>query len=285
MSMRFSLSITNYSWPGSPTTLGSELARVVRAADDAGLDTVWVADHLIQADPTSIPDSEMLEAYTTLGFVAAQTQRIRLGTMVTGVTFRPASLLIKAVTTLDVLSGGRAWLGVGAGYQEDEARALDLSLPPVPERFDRLEDLLRLARQMWAGDASPFTGTHSRLERPVGNPLPVSRPHPPILIGGTGERKTLGLVARYADACNLFDIPDGAATIRHKLAVLAQHCDAVGRPYGEIEKTVSTRLEPAETAAAFAERCAALAELGIEHAVVITSEPWSEQRIAVLAAA
>src|SRR5215208_1587116 len=185
--MRFSLSITNYSWQSSPTGLGSELARVVRAADDADLDTVWVADHLIQADPTSTPESEMLEAYTTLGFLAAQTQTVRLGTMVTGVTFRPPALLIKAVTTLDVLSGGRAWLGVGAGYQQDEARAMDLPLPPVPERFDRLEDLLRLAKQMWAGDASPFTGTHARLERPVGNPLPVTRPHPPILVGGTGE--------------------------------------------------------------------------------------------------
>src|SRR5215213_3238413 len=151
--MVFSLSITNYSWPSGPAALGSELARIVSLADEAGLDTVWVADHLIQADPTSTPDSEMLEAYITLGFLAAQTQRVRLGTMVTGVTFRPPALMIKAVTTLDVLSGGRAWLGIGAGYQQDEARAMGLDLPPLGERFERLEETLRLAVQMWVGDA------------------------------------------------------------------------------------------------------------------------------------
>src|SRR5215213_5517006 len=259
--MVFSLSITNYSWPSGPAGLGSELARIVSLADEAGLDTVWVADHLIQADPTSIPDSEMLEAYTTLGFLAAQTRRVRLGTMVTGVTFRPPSLLIKAVTTLDVLSGGRAWLGVGAGYHEDEARAMDLSLPPVGERFDRLEETLRLALQMWSGDSSPFEGRHYRLERPVNNPPAVSEPHPPILIGGAGERRTLRLVAQYADACNLFDIPDGGKTIRHKLEVLARHCDAVGRPYDEIEKTVSTRMNPGQSSDEFATECDRLAAL------------------------
>jgi F420-dependent oxidoreductase-like protein len=281
--MRFSLSITSYSWPGSPTALSSALARVVRAADEAGLDTVWVADHLIQADPTSTPDAEMLEAYTTLGFLAAQTQQVRLGTMVTGVTFRPPSLLIKAVTTLDVLSGGRAWLGVGAGYQEDEARAMDLPLPPVAERFERLDETLRLALQMWSGDSSPFDGRHLHLQRPLNNPPAVATPHPPILIGGMGERKTLRMVAKYADACNLFDIPDEGKTIRHKLGVLARHCDAVGRPYDEIEKTVSTRLNPGESSQAFADRCAGLGALGIEHAVVITAGPWTEDAVAQLA--
>ena len=210
--MRFSLSITNYSWQSSPTGLDSELARVVRAADEARLDTVWVADHLIQADPTSTPDSEMLEAYTTLGFLAAHTQRVRRGTMVTGVTFRPPSLLIKAVTTLDVLSGGRAWLGVGAGYQQEEAAWMGLPLPPLVDRYGRLEDTLRLAHQMWAGDESAFHGTQHQLARPMDSPTSLQRPHPPILVGGTGERRTLPLVARYADACNVFDIPDGRAT-------------------------------------------------------------------------
>jgi F420-dependent oxidoreductase-like protein len=283
--MRLSLSITNYTWPGGPSGLGSELARTVRAADEARLDTVWVADHLIQADPMSVPDSEMLEAYTTLGFLAAHTRRIRLGTMVTGVTFRPASMLIKAVTTLDVLSGGRAWLGVGAGYEENEARAMDLPLPPVAERFERLEETLRLAFQMWAGDASPFEGRHYHLERPVSSPPPLQAPHPPILIGGMGERKTLRLVAAHADACNLFDIPDQGKTIRHKLDVLARHCDAAGRDYHEIEKTVSTRLNPGESPGEFAERCAALGRLGIEHAVVITAGPWTEDAVERLAAA
>jgi F420-dependent oxidoreductase-like protein len=283
--MRISLSITNYSWQGGPARLAAELARVVRAAEAGGLDTVWVPDHLLQAAPGCAPDAEMLEAYTTLGFLAGQSARIRLGAMVTAATYRSPGLLIKAVTTLDVLTGGRAWLGIGAGYHEGEALALGLSLPPAAERYERLEETLRLALQMWAGDVSAFAGSHYRLERPLNSPQSLTRPHPPILIGGMGERKTLRLVARYADACNLFDIPDGGATIRHKLAVLAEHCEAAGRPYGEIEKTVSTRLERSETAAAFAERCAGLAELGIEHAVVIASEPWSEERIAVLAEA
>jgi F420-dependent oxidoreductase-like protein len=283
--MRLSLNITNYSWPGGTAALGPELARVVGAADAGGIDTVWVSDHLIQADPTAVPDSEMLEAYTALGFLAAQTERVRLGTMVSAVTFRAPSLLIKAVTTLDVLSGGRAWLGLGAGYQEDEARAMGLSLPPLAERFEVLEETLELAVRMWEDDRSPFEGRHLRLERPVGNPRPVVRPHPPILVGGAGERKTLRLVARYADACNLFDIPDGGRTVRHKLDVLARHCEEVGRPFEAIEKTVSTRLNPDETGAAFAERCAALADLGLDHAVVITPGPWTEERVAVLAAA
>ena len=234
--MRVSIAVTNYSWPGGPNGLGSELARLVRGADRAGVDTVWVVDHLLQADPTAPPeDTEMLEAYTTLGFLAAQTERVRLGTMVSGVTFRPPALLVKAVTTLDVLSGGRAWLGLGAGYHGEEAEAMGLPLPPVAERFQRLEETLRIAAQMWAGDDAPFEGRHYRLGRPAGSPPPIQRPGPPVLVGGTGERKTLRLVAQYADACNLFDIPDGGRTVTHKLAVLAQHCADLGRPYDQIE--------------------------------------------------
>ena len=186
----------------------------MRAAEAAGLDTVWVPDHLLQADPSSTPEAEMLEAYTALGFLAAQGGRVRLGTMVTAATFRTAALLVKAVTTLDVLSGGRAWLGIGTGYHEGEARALGLPLPPRGERYERLEETLRIALQMWAGDESAFSGVHYALERPVNSPQAITRPHPPILIGGMGERRTLRLVARYADACNLFDIPDGGKTIR-----------------------------------------------------------------------
>jgi F420-dependent oxidoreductase-like protein len=279
--MRISLNVTNYSWPD----LDTELVRTVRAADELGLDTVWLSDHLIQADPTAVPDSEMLEAYTTLGFLAGQTERIRLGTMVTAVTFRPPSVLVKATTTLDVLSRGRAWFGVGAGYLEDEARAMDLPLPPVRERFERLEETLQLALQMWSGDSSPFEGRHHRLERPVNSPSAVTRPHPPILVGGAGERKTLRLVAQYADACNLFDIPDEGKTIRHKLEVLKRHCEAVARPYDEIEKTVSTRMNPVQSSEEFAGELDRLAALGIEHAVVLTAGPWSEDGVARLAAA
>ena len=281
--MRVSVNVTNYSWPDSPSGLAARLSEVVRVADGAGLDTVWVSDHLLQADPTSTEDAEMLEAYTTLGFLAARTERVRLGSMVTGVTYRPPALLVKAVTSLDVLSGGRAWLGIGAGYHTSEAQAMGLPLPAVTERFERLEDTLRLALQMWVGDDAEFHGTHYQLQRPINSPNSLRRPHPPILVGGMGERRTLRLVAQYADACNLFDIPDGGQTIRHKLAVLAQHCAAVGRPYDHIEKTVSTRLEPGESADAFARRCTGLAELGIEHAVVITSGPWTDDALATLA--
>jgi F420-dependent oxidoreductase-like protein len=250
--MRVSIGVTNYSWPDGPQRLGSELARLVRGADQAGVDTVWVVDHLLQADPSAAPgETEMLEAYTTLGFLAARSERVRLGTMVTGVTFRPPALLVKAVTTLDVLSGGRAWLGLGAGYHGEEAAAMGLPLPPVAERFERLEETVQIAARMWAGDEAPFEGRHYRLGRPEGRPPPTQRPGPPILIGGTGERKTLRLVARYADACNLFDIPDGGRTVTRKLAVLARHCADLGRPYDQIEKTLSTRLEPSESSEAF----------------------------------
>lgn len=283
--MRLSINITNYSWPDGPAGLAGHLDRVVRAADDAGLHTVWVSDHLIQADPGSRPEAEMLEAYTTLGFLAAQTRRVRLGTMVTGVTFRPPALLIKAVTTLDVLTGGRAWLGVGAGYQAEEASAMGLALPPTGERFDRLTEVLRLALQMWTGDDTAFHGTHYRLDRPLNSPNSVQRPHPPILIGGAGERRTLRLVAEYGDACNLFDIPDGGQTVRHKLAVLARHCDEVGRSHDSIDKTLSTRFDPGESIDAFVDRCATLAGLGIGHLVLITSGPWTEDALGRLAAA
>jgi F420-dependent oxidoreductase-like protein len=281
--MRVSISLTNLSWPDG---LGPGLGRVVEVADRAGVDTVWVVDHLIQADPTApAGDTEMLEAYTTLGFLAARTERVRLGTMVTGVTFRPPALLVKAVTTLDVLTGGRAWLGIGVGHHGGEASDMGLPFPPAAERYERLEETLQLANRMWVGDETPFEGRHYRLGRPQGSPGPVSHPHPPILIGGAGERKTLRLVARYADACNLFDIPDGGRTVRHKLAVLARHCEEVGRPYEAIEKTLSSRLEAGESSDDFARRCQAAAALGIEHMVVISSAPWTTEALSTLATA
>ncbi|HZC71092.1 MAG TPA: LLM class F420-dependent oxidoreductase [Jatrophihabitans sp.] len=284
--MRVSISVTNYSWPSGASHLADELTQVARAADDAGVDTVWVTDHLLQADPTAPPDDkDMIEAYTTLGFVAARTQRVRLGAMVSPVTFREPALLVKAVTTLDVLSGGRAWLGIGAGYHGAEAEAMGLPLPPTAERFERLEETLQIAERMWSGESSAFDGTHYRLADPSGGPAPLSRPRPSILIGGTGEQRTLRLVARYADACNVFDIPDGGKTIRHKLDVLAGHCADVGRPYEAIEKSLSTRLNPDESSDQFVQRAGAAAELGIEHLVVITSGAWTTASVDTLAAA
>jgi F420-dependent oxidoreductase-like protein len=264
--MKLSVSVTNYSWPDS---IGDRLATLARALDDTAVDTLWVPDHLLQADPSSQLDEPMLEAYTSLGYLAAVTSRIRLGTMVTAATFRAPALLIKAVTTLDVLSAGRAWLGLGAGYNADEARAMGLFMPDTAERFARMAELLRLARQMWAGDETPFRGEYLELTHPVGSPLPVTKPRPPVLIGGTGERQTLRLVAEYGDACNLFDVPDGGAAIRRQLAVLDRHCADVGRPADEIEHTVTTALQDGETAEELVERCRALGDLGVHHVVVI----------------
>lgn len=277
--MRVSITIADYSWPRLP----EELGRIAVAADESGVDTLWVPDHLVQADPRQSLDDPMLEAYTTLGFLAARTERVRLGTMVTAATFRPPAVTVKAVTTLDALSGGRAWFGIGAGHHEGEARAMDLPFPPTAERFERMDEILRIALHMWSGDHDPFEGTHYHLDNPVCRPQPVRRP--PILIGGTGERKTLRQVAQYADACNVFDLPDGGRAIRHKLDVLARHCDEIGRPYDDIDKTVSTRLNPGESAADFAARCAVFAEWGIDHVVVLSPQPWTEAAVALVAKA
>ena len=264
--MKLSVSVTNYSWADR---LNDRLVSLAGFLDDTAVDTLWVPDHLLQADPASRLDEPMLEAYTALGYLAAATSRIRLGAMVTAATFRAPALLIKAVTTLDVLSAGRAWLGIGAGYNGDEARAMGLFLPDTAERFARMTELLRLARHMWNGDETPFRGEYLELEHPIGSPRPVTTPRPPVLIGGTGERRTLRLVAEYGDACNLFDVPDGGAAIRRQLGVLDRHCVDVGRPPGEIERTVTTALREGEESAELAERCHALGDLGVQHVVVI----------------
>ena len=281
--MRVSISITDYTWPEGPPVIPQRLHEVAMAADDIGVDTVWVADHLVQADPTVPDDTEMLEAFTTLGHLAGATTRVRLGTLVAAATFRPPALLVKAVTTLDVLSDGRAWLGVGAGYQEDEATAMGLPMPPVAERFEHLEDVLRLARQMWSGDPAPFHGHRHYLAAPSCDPAPVTSPHPPILVGGTGEKRTLRLVAEHADACNLFDIPDGGKTVAHKLAVLARHCEEVGRARTEIETTLSTRIGPGQSAPDFVQHCTDMAGLGVDHVILLAAGAWTGTSVQDLA--
>jgi F420-dependent oxidoreductase-like protein len=279
--MKLSVSLTNYSWAGR---LHDHLRSLAGLLDDTAVDTLWVPDHLLQADPASRLDEPMLEAYTALGYLAAATSRIRLGAMVTAATFRAPALLIKAVTTLDVLSAGRAWLGIGAGYNGDEVRAMGLFLPGTAERFARMTELLRLARQMWNGDETPFHGEYLILEDPVGSPRPVTTPRPPVLIGGTGERRTLRLVAEYGDACNLFDVPDGGAAIRRQLDVLDRHCADVGRPPEEIERTVTTALQDGENAGQLVERCQSLGELGIQHVVVIArGRPLSDDDLDAVA--
>jgi F420-dependent oxidoreductase-like protein len=280
--MRTSIAITNFSWRRD---IGDELTAVGALADDSGIDSVFVADHLQQVEPGTEPGEPMLEAFTTLGHLAALTTRVRLGAMVASATLRPPALLVKAVTTLDVLSGGRAWFGIGAGYQQAEADAMGFVLPAVDERFAWLEDTLQLARRMWTVDATPFVGRTLTAQQPTSSPPPATQPHPPILIGGSGEQRTLRLVARYADACNLPDIPDGGATIRHKLAVLAAHCRAEGRPFERITKTVTTRLSPGDDANGFIERARGLAALGLDQVVVLTRGPWTTATLGTLARA
>jgi F420-dependent oxidoreductase-like protein len=232
--MRLGLHISSFSWPSGPAGLRGDLAAVARAADDAGFDRISVMDHLWQIGVIGPPEQEMLEAYTALGYLAAHTSRVKLLTLVTGVVYRDPGMLAKIVTTLDVISGGRAMLGIGAAWNEAEARGLGLLFPPTAERFERLEEALQIILQMWSDDDGPYEGKHYHLGRTLNSPQVLSRPHPPILIGGGGEKKTLRFVARYAQACNLFPGPE----VRRKLDVLRAHCEAEGRAYDDIEKTV-----------------------------------------------
>jgi F420-dependent oxidoreductase-like protein len=231
--LKIGLQIPDFTWPGGAARLGSDLATIARTADECGFDSVGVMDHLFQIKMVGPPEREMLEAYTALGFLAANTSRMKLLAMVTGVVYRHPGMLAKAVTTLDVLSGGRAWLGIGAAWNEEESRGLGIPFPPLAERMERLEETIQICLQMWQGDEASYSGRHYQLDRPLNSPQALSRPHPPILIGGSGERKTLRLVARYAQACNLFPTPQ----LPHKLEVLKAHCEAEGRDYDEIEKT------------------------------------------------
>jgi F420-dependent oxidoreductase-like protein len=234
------LHIANFTWPGGPERLAENLTRVVVAAEDAGLGRVSVMDHLWQIGPLGPPEEPMLEAYTTLGYLAARTSRVELLAWVTAVSYRDPGMLAKLVSTLDVLSNGRAWLGIGAAWNGEEAEGLGLFFPPTAERFERLDETLRICLQMWSDDDGPFDGTHYRLGRTLNSPQALRRPHPPILIGGGGEKKTLRLVAQYAQACNLFVFDD----LERKLDVLRQHCADVGRDYDEIEKTVMVGIDP-----------------------------------------
>jgi F420-dependent oxidoreductase-like protein len=232
--MKLGLHVSDFTWPGGPPELASKLSEIAQLAEDVGFDRLSVMDHVWQIHVIGPPDHDMLEAYTALGYLAARTRRLSLMTVVTGSTYRSPGMLAKMVTTLDVLSGGRAWLGIGAAWNEDEARGLDLFFPPLAERFERLEEILQICLQMWSDDDGPFNGHYYHLARTLNRPQSLTRPHPPILIGGSGERKTLRLVAKYAQSCNIFAGPDFA----RKLDVLRGHCEAVGRNYDEIEKTV-----------------------------------------------
>lgn len=237
--MRIGLHIPNFTWPGGPAALRERLGEVVRTADDAGFSFITVMDHFFQIGVQGPVEMEMLEGYSALSYLAGATKRVRLGTMVTGVTYRHPGVLIKTVTTLDVLSGGRAFLGLGAAWFEREHVGLGIPYPPLKERFERLEETLQIAHQMFAGKRDPYEGRYYHLAEPLLSPAPLSQPRIPILVGGSGEQKTLRLVAKYADGCNLFGDPE---TQRQKLNILKQHCSEVGRPYEEILRTANSRI-------------------------------------------
>jgi F420-dependent oxidoreductase-like protein len=279
--VQIGLQIPDFTWPGGPAQLGADLATVAGVADDAGFEFISVMDHFFQIGAVGPATHEMLEAYTTLGYLAGCTSRAKLVTLVTGAVYRHPGILAKTVTTLDVLSGGRAWLGIGAAWNEEESRGLGIPFPPVAERFERLEETLQICLQMWRGDESPYTGRHYQLERPLNSPQALSEPHPPIMIGGSGERKTLRFVARYAQACNLFPGPD----LARKLDVLRAHCDAEGRDYGEIFKTCYFRFdvgEKGEQAGQVIDQLAALAEMGFQAAIGAVARVWEVAPLEVI---
>ena len=267
--MRFGLQINQVTWPGGAAAIGPTLARIARTADDAGFDSIWVMDHFFQIRGLGPPEAPMLEGQTTLGYIAAHTDRARIGLMVGGIHYRAPGLWIKATTTLDVLSQGRAWFGIGAAWNVHESKGLGFGFPPLGERFELLEDTLRMAHAMWSGGSGTgdaFEGRRVTATHLINSPQAISRPRVPILVGGGGERKTLRLVAQYADACNLFG--RSPEFVRGKLAVLREHCDRLGRPYQEIERTVLTSVDfDAESPAEVAERFDALGDAGAQHVI------------------
>ncbi len=268
--MKIGLQVPSFTYPGGTAAIGPKLAEIARTVDEAGFSSLWVMDHFFQIRGVGKPEEPMLESYSALNFMAAHTKKVRLGTMVTGVIYRYPGLLVKAVSTLDVLSGGRAYLGIGAAWNEEESRGLGFHFPPVKERFERLEEALQIALQMWSGKEDAYAGKHNQMERLLNSPQPLTQPHPPILIGGIGEKKTLRLVAKYANACNIFGRL-GLDFLRHEFDVLRAHCEREGRPYEEIEKTVldTVNLAPGGmTAEQMIDKCRALSEIGVQHLIV-----------------
>ena len=272
--MKVGLQICSFTWPGGPEAIAPTLARIARQADDIGFDSLWVMDHYFQIRGVGKPEEPMLEGMTALGFMAAHTTRARLGLMVGGVHYRQPPLWIKATTTLDVLSGGRAWLGIGAAWNEEESRALGFDFPPLGVRFEHLEDTLLLAHAMWDGERGTeqeLRGHHLHAGRPLNSPQSISRPRVPIMVGGGGEKRTLRLVAQYADACNVFGAPEAIA---RKYAILDEHCAAVGRDPAEIERSTlqNVRLGPpghsrTESPQQVVDRFGELNDAGAQHVI------------------
>jgi F420-dependent oxidoreductase-like protein len=264
--VRIGLQVPSFSWPEG---IGPKLAEIGRTADETGFASLWVMDHFFQIGSVGDVDEPMLEGYSALSYLAGVTERVKLGTLVTGVIYRYPGLLVKTATTLDVLSGGRSYLGIGAGWNERESRGLGVPFPSTRERFERLEEALQIAHQMWSGEVRPYEGEHYRLAEALNSPQALSDPHPPVMIGGMGEKRTLRLVAQYADACNLFTY-GGSDVIRHKLEVLRGHCEDVGRDYEEIERTALGTAYLAEEGMGAEDvigLCQEMSEAGIQHLI------------------
>lgn len=267
--MRIGLQIPRFTWPEGTASIGPKLAEIGRTADEAGFSSLWVMDHFFQIEHVGDVDEPMLEGYSALSYLAAVTERTKLGTLVTGVHYRYPGLLVKIATTLDVISSGRAYLGIGAGWNERESNGLGVPFPSTRERFERLEEALQIAQQMWSGEVGAYEGEHYQLAEALNSPQALSEPHPLVMIGGMGERRTLRLVAQYADACNLFAY-GGPDLIRQKLDVLRGHCEDVGRDYEEIERTALSTVNLAEdgmTADEVIGFCRQMSEAGIQHLI------------------
>ncbi len=260
--MRLGVHLVSFTLPGGPESIGPTLAETGAAVEEAGLDNVSFMDHYLQLEFLSGVNDPMLEGYTALGFLAAHTSTVQLQLLMTGVTYRHPGLLAKIVSTLDVLSGGRAALGIGAAWYEREHRALGVPFPALAERFERLEESLEIVHQMWSDDDGPYVGKHYQLAETLNSPQPLRKPHPPIMVGGGGEKKTLRLVAKYGDACNLF--ASSPEAVQHKLEVLARHCDNEGTDYGAITKTILGGGDPIGDPDGFVANMEAYAKLGID---------------------
>ena len=277
--MKLGVHVADFTFPGGPATLADDLTRIAEVTEANGFARLSVMDHVWQISVVGPEDHDMLEAYTALGFLAARTTKVELLAWVTAVVYREPGLLAKLVSTVDVLSGGRAMLGIGAAWNEPEARGLGLPFPPTAERFERLEEALQICLQMWSADDGPYRGRHYTLERTLNVPQPLRRP--PILIGGAGERKTLRLVAKYAQACNLFATPE----LPHKLAVLREHCEREGRDYDDIEKTVMAALDvgpDGEHVDAVLATLCGLADQGVAHVHSRIPQVWDLRQLSIL---
>jgi F420-dependent oxidoreductase-like protein len=287
--VKFGLQVSSFTYPGGTPELAPTLERIVRTADEVGFDSIWVMDHLFQIRSVGAVDEPMLEGWTALGWIAAMTKRARIGLMVGGVHYRHPGIWVKAATTLDVLSGGRAWLGLGAAWNQEESVGLGFDFPPLGTRFEMLEETLQIAHEMFEGEIGSQRGRQGRHYRPtrlLNSPQSISRPRVPIMIGGGGEQKTLRLVAQYGDASNVFGGPE---KIHHKWEVLRRHCEAVGRPFDEIERSTLQNVRISkdgsgggETPDQIIERFGELGDAGAQHVLFSVRDVWQTDKLELL---